>query len=210
MWRALFQWIFVKPVILIIVGLNVRHNERLPRSGPAVIVANHNSHADTLALLSLFPTRVVPKVRPVAAADYFTSGPLMTWFSTTCLGILPIMRGGGSAGDPLAPLVEALDRSEILILFPEGTRGEPERLQRFKKGIAHLAARRPDVPIMPVYLHGLGKVLPRGSWLPVPFFCDVFIGEPVRERPAKRDDFVALLEAEMRRLVEGTHFPEWE
>lgn len=209
MWRIAFHWLMIKPLMLLVVGLNVRHRERLPTSGPAVVVANHNSHADTVALTSLFPTSVVPKVRPVAAADYFLSNRALSWFSRNCFGILPISRSRADGQDPLADCVEALDRGEILILFPEGSRGEPEQRQRFKKGIYHLARRRPDVPVVPVYLHGLGKVLPKGSFVPVPLFCDAFIGEPLSTHATDSDAFIEALETEMAALVEGTRFPEW-
>lgn len=209
MWRYVFHWLVTKPVLLLIVGLNVRNAERIPVRGPAVVVANHNSHVDTIALTSLFPTRTLPRVRPVAAADYFLRNRAMSWFSRNCLGVLPIDRSGGGA-DPLADCVAALDREEILILFPEGSRGEPEQLQRFKKGIFHLAWQRPEVPIVPVYLHGLGKVLPKGTFVPVPLFCDAFVGHPLDEHAEHSDTFIASLESAMARLIEGTRFPEWD
>lgn len=211
MWRLAFHWLVTKPVMLLIVGLNVRHLERLPRWGPAIVVANHNSHADIVALTSLFPSRVLRKVRPVAAADYFLRSRPMSWFARNCMGILPLDRHARDHGrDPLIECVEALDRGEILILFPEGSRGEPEKLQRFKKGIYHLAQRRPDVPIVPVHLHGLGKVLPKGSFVPVPLFCDAFVGSPMADRPAESHHFVEALEVAMAQLTEGTQFSVWQ
>lgn len=210
MWRLAFHWFFVKPVMLLIVGLNVRNPQAIPTQGPAIVVANHNSHADTVALTSLFPSRVLRKVRPVAAADYFLRTPALSWISRNCMGILPLDRDGIRCGaDPLRDCVAALDRGEILILFPEGSRGEAEQRQRFKKGIFHLARRRPEVPIVPIYLHGLGKVLPKGAFVPVPLFCDAFVGEAITERPDDAGQFVESLEAAMTALVEGTRFPEW-
>ena len=158
-------------------GLNVRHRERLPAQGPAIIVANHNSHLDTLTLISLMPLSLLPKVRPVAALDYFMKTKFLAWFATRIIGILGIDRQGG--GNPLAGPNAALKRGEILVLFPEGSRGEPEKLTEFKRGVALLVKENPDVPVIPVFMHGLGKSLPKGTWVIVPFICDIFIGERV-------------------------------
>lgn len=198
--RLLFYALIARPVAWVVLGLNVRHRQRLPQSGPAIIAANHNSHLDTLVLISLFPLRLLPKLRPVAAADYFTRNPLLAWFSLNVIGILPIRREAKGGADPLKPCEAALDRGDILVLFPEGSRGEPEVMGRFKRGIAVLAQRRPEAPVTPVFLHGLGKALPKDDPLLVPFFCDVFVGEPMHGLEDQHA-FMAALETRMQDLA---------
>ena len=177
--RILFVVLVAKPIIVFWLGLTVRHRERLPTRGPAIIAANHNSHLDTVALLSLFPLEDVPNVRPVAAADYFMKPGFMRWFSPNVIGIIPVSRGGVVEGvDPLAECYAALDRGEILLIFPEGSRGEPEKMAELKSGISFIAKRFPTVPVIPVFMRGLGKSMGKGTFIPIPFFVDVFIGRP--------------------------------
>jgi len=68
--RYLFFLGVIRPIILLVLGLNVRRRNLLPSQGPALIVANHNSHLDTMVLITLFPARVLRFVRPVAAMDF--------------------------------------------------------------------------------------------------------------------------------------------
>ena len=194
--RAAFFALIVRPVLLLAIGLNVRHRERLPKTGPAILAANHNSHFDTLALMALFPLAVLTNVRAVAAADHFGKANWTGRIARNLIGILPIERQDVSRhADPLAGIVEALDEGRILILYPEGSRGDPERRQAYKKGIARLAERCPYVPIIPVFLQGFGKVLPRGAFLPVPFYCDVVIGKPMAGAKSRKETMVSLEEA---------------
>ena len=208
--RHAFSWLVVRPVVLVGLGLNVRHHERLPQDGPAILVANHNSHLDTLVLMTLLPARLLPRVRPVAAADYFLANPLVAWFSQTVIGIIPIHRGGRSStgNDPLSGAAEALSSGDLLILFPEGTRGEPEKPAELKSGVAHLAKRFPEVPVVPVFLHGLGKSLPKGRFIPVPFFVDVVVGEPLFGHE-DHHRFVSDLGVAIETLAGEVNQPEW-
>lgn len=80
--------------------------------------------------------------------------------------------------NPLQAMIESLDAGQTLILFPEGTRGEPEQLSEFRTGIAHVLAKRPNTPVAPVYMRNLGFTMPRGDLVIVPLFCDVYVGEP--------------------------------
>lgn len=208
--RFLFYNVVVKFVVLVVVGLNVRHRERLPQKGPAILVANHNSHLDTMVLMSLLPGRLLPIVQPVAAADYFLRDPKLAWFALNIVGILPIKRKrGDKEEDPLAPCYNALDQGRILIFFPEGSRGEPEKRSEFKAGIAKLSEKFPDVPIHPILLHGLGKSLPKGEALLVPFFCDVFIGD-VLNWTGSREAFMQALADRMNDLEKEAPSSSWE
>jgi 1-acyl-sn-glycerol-3-phosphate acyltransferase len=207
--RALYYGVFIRFIVWIILGLNVRHRERLPKDGPAILVANHNSHLDTMVLITLLPFRLLPRVRPVAAMDYFMKNRWLAWFALNIVGILPITRKKEDNEDPLAPCGDALARGEILIFFPEGTRGEPEKLATFKKGISYLAERHSDVPVVPVFLHGLGKALPKGEAVLVPFFCDVFVGESLTWS-GDRESYMADLDARMHDLSQEGHFSPWE
>ena len=160
--------------------------------------------------MSLFPLRMLPRLRPVAARDYFCRNRAWTWFSQAIIGIIPFDRVlTGVRQDPLAEIDAALERGEIVIIFPEGTRGEPEQLERLRTGVAHIAARHPDVPFVPICLHGLGKALPRGEALLVPFIVDVFIGEVVTWM-GQRATFMEQLECRMTDLIEEGHFEPWE
>jgi len=161
-------------------------------------------------MMSLMPLRLLPKLRPVAAKDYFFTSKLRGWFALNIVGIIPVKRGSGKdGGNPLLLAEQALDRGEILVLFPEGSRGELEALARFKKGIGHLAKARPRVPVIPVFMHGLGKALPKGSALLVPFNCTVSVGEPLYGKESY-DAFVAELEAAMTALAAQERRPAWE
>jgi 1-acyl-sn-glycerol-3-phosphate acyltransferase len=188
----------VRPVARLFIGFDVIGHEKLPRDGPALIAANHNSHVDTLILLCLFPSRVLRKVRPVAAADHFLKTPISTWFSRQIVGIIPVRRGGGAHEDVLAGCKEALANGDILVIFPEGTRGEPEELGAFKTGVARLSAAYPDAPVTPIFLQGAGRTLPKDAKLLVPFNCTAVVGDAFTW-PGDKGVFME----ELRRRVEG-------
>lgn len=207
--QALFFLLLVRPFLALVVGANLRHAERLPAHGPAILAANHNSHLDTLLLMSLYPVSQLHRLRPVAAADYFMRNRVVAWFALNIMHILPLARRPQLGRDPLADIEAALTDGDILILFPEGSRGAPEKRSTLKTGIAHLMERQPDTPVTPIYLHGLGKALPKGEWLPIPFFADVFIGEPLRWLGARGPTMQGLEQAFATLEREGS-FLEWE
>src|SRR4051812_25655495 len=90
--QALFFVCVVRPLVTLVLGLNIHGDERLPLHGPAIVAANHNSHLDTLTLMSLWPLVRLHQVRPIAAADYFLSNAKLAWFSLNIMHIIPIDR----------------------------------------------------------------------------------------------------------------------
>jgi len=179
--RLAFLHLVARPLAALFTGADVVGRERLPSAGPAIIAANHNSHVDTLLLLTIFPARLMGRLRPVAAADYFLRGPLIGWFSRNLIGIVPIARHGGGREDVLAPARAALAAGDIVIIFPEGTRGAAtDELGPMKAGVARLAEAFPDAPVIPIWIEGAGRVLPKGTVLPAPMNCTVLVGEAIR------------------------------
>lgn len=191
--------LILRPLLWLLFGLSVGGRERLPKLGPAIVAANHNSHLDILLILSAFPRRALPLVTPVAAADYFLASPVLRFVALTLVGILPLERRvRRGAPDPLAGARAALAEGRILVVFPEGTRGRPEELGALKSGLSRLA-RETGAPVVPVWLQGAGRILPRGARVPVPFTCTMLVGEPLP--PGEdRAGMMAALEAAFARL----------
>jgi 1-acyl-sn-glycerol-3-phosphate acyltransferase len=193
-----------RPIARVFTGADIVGREKLPLKGPAILVANHSSHVDTVLLLTIYPSKALDRVRPAAAADYFLKGRLMSWFSRNILAIVPVERNrgardrAGSGEDVLAPARDALAAGDIVLIFPEGTRGDGEELTKLKSGVARLAADFPDAPVTPVWLQGAGRVLPKGAHVPVPLNCTVLIGDAVHWN----GDRVAFME-ELRVALEG-------
>lgn len=197
----MFFALVVRPALLLLTGLRAIGRERLPTAGPAVIAANHNSHLDVVALMSLFPLRLLGRIRPAAAADHFLKPGLIGWLARNVLNIIPIDRSGRGAEAVLGPVREALARGDIVIIFPEGTRGTPEVMQKFRRGASVLAEAFPDIPFVPVHLHGFGKSLPRGDWRFVPFTAEARIGVARRGADSAGQPMAELLETDITALA---------
>ena len=208
--RLILLMLVAQPIARFMTGADLIGREHLPRRGPAIIAANHNSHVDTLLLLTIFPPRLMRLLRPAAAADYFLKDPFLAWFSQKLVGIVPVERVlAGTGADVLAPMREALAEGAIVILFPEGTRGPgTDEMGEFKGGIARLAEAFPHAPVIPIWIEGAGRVLPKGSFLPVPMNCTVLVGEPMTP-PGDRAAFMAELRERLLALKAAAPPQHW-
>lgn len=204
--QRLFFLLVVRPFLTLFIGLKVRGRQNLPAKGPFLLVANHSSHLDTVSLLALFPLGRLKEIRPVAAADYFDRNRIVSWLTRTFFNILPIVRRREEMtadNDPRKAMVEALRSGDSLLIFPEGTRGtSPDEIGRFKSGIAFLVENVPGLAVVPAYLQNMGRSLPKGSWIPVPFFCEVTLG-PARTYSGTSAEIVVGIESAVRELKES-------
>ena len=127
--RFLFFLIVVRLIVLMVLGLRIRHKERLPQTAPAIIVANHNSHLDTFVIMTLLPLKLLNKIRPVAAEDYFSQNRILAWFSREIMQIIPLKRTVTSfKKDPLLDCYQALEKKgniDYLSRRFEGNAGNP-------------------------------------------------------------------------------------
>ena len=206
--RLTFYALLVRPFLIIFLGLSTRNLDRLKVPNHAhLIAANHNSHLDAMVLMSLFKLKDMKRVKLVAAKDYFCRTPLSTWFSLNIIGIIPIERKGG-AQDPLAPIMTALEDGYTVVIFPEGSRGDPEKRQALKYGITKILEAKPKLKITPVFMHGLGKSLPRGEGLFVPFVCEINVGTDLSWQ-GERTQLIESLEEKFDTLEKEMEPKEW-
>jgi putative phosphoserine phosphatase/1-acylglycerol-3-phosphate O-acyltransferase len=191
--------------------------ERIPAAGPAILVANHRSYFDSLAM-SMAIAKSSRTVRFLGKKEVFdvpVFGPL-----AVAMGGIRVDRGTGSS-EPLQAAADAIAGGEVVALMPQGTipRGpaffEPKLQGRF--GAARLA-KLTEAPVIPIGLWGTEKVWPRSSRLPNvlnmtdPPQVTVRVGEPVelKYRSMKADTerimaaIVDLLPAEAREAREPT------
>lgn len=178
--RFTYKWI-LRPFLRLFVGVNFDAPELPPTDGIFIIAANHNSHLDTMTIMASLPRSVLHKVRPVAAADHFgktkTKEKLVNYFVNTLL-IQRKRDKDNPENDPINRMIKAIDDGYSLVLFPEGTRGEPEVRQPLKPGIAHVLRARPHVHYIPAYMSGMGKAMPKDDSLIVPHTSRIVFGKP--------------------------------
>ena len=159
--------------------MSVEGREHLPAAPPFVLVANHSSHLDALAVGCALPWRLRADAFPVAAGDTFFTTRAATLFSAAAINALPMWRrrAGRHALDDLR--ARLLRGEGGLILFPEGTRSRTGEMAAFKPGVGMLVAGTP-VPVVPCRLTGTFAALPPGSRWPKPGGrIGVRIGPPV-------------------------------
>ena len=180
----LFSW-FLLGLIRVLTGAQARWYGCPPKAEQRIFFANHQSHADLVLIWAALPSELRSITRPIAARDYWTKTPFKQWITTAVFNAIYVARERTDEQDPLAPLFEALDKGDSIILFPEGTRGHAEEPAAFKSGLYNLALRFPHVVLVPTWINNVQRVMPKGEVVPVPVLCSVTFGAPMQLEAAE-------------------------
>lgn len=177
----------------LIVGVKISNTDFLKKEKQFIIVANHNSHLDTMSIMASLPKEIVHKVKPVAAKDHFGKNWLSTLLSEKLVNSLLINRKRDKENlenDPIHQMLAELDKGNSLIIFPEGTRGKPEVEEPLKAGIALVLAQRPNIAFVPAYMKGMGKAMPKGDSLIIPHTSQLIYGDPQKVTSTEVSDIL--------------------
>jgi 1-acyl-sn-glycerol-3-phosphate acyltransferase len=155
--------------------LQVRGREHMPRQGPVLLVANHQSYLDIPALASAVATAAGRHVCFVARDSLARSRFLA--FVMRESGAVLIKRGVPDRA-ALEETIEHLEQGDAVAIFPEGTRSTDGAVGEFRSG-ALLVARRTGCPIVPTGIRGTIDVLSRDQKFPRPARVRVSFGAPV-------------------------------
>lgn len=196
---ASLEWMLLRAVRFL-AGAQARWQGCAPAAGQRIYVANHSSHLDFVLLSSALPPDLRRRTRPVAAAEYWTAGPLRRYLIRAVFRGVLVERERFRL-NPLEPVLDAVRRGDSLIVFPEGTRGPGAALQPLKPGIFYVARQFPAVDLVPVWIDNAYRILPKGFAFPVPLLCSMTFGAPLRAREGEaQEDFLARVRAALEAL----------
>jgi 1-acyl-sn-glycerol-3-phosphate acyltransferase len=172
------------PIFFVLWRVKVEGRENIPKEGPAVLAANHQSFCDSFFI----PLVVTRKVTYLAKAEYFDSKKT-SWFFRAA-GQIPIRRGGGRASERALETArtDVLGKGHILGLYPEGTRSLDPYVHKGRTGVTRLS-RECGVPVIPVGVVGTVDVQPVNSNIMRPFkTVTIRFGKPMRMDPPENPD----------------------
>lgn len=206
------------PIFFVLWRVRVEGRENIPKTGPAVLAANHQSFCDSFFI----PLVVRRRVTFLAKAEYFDSKKT-AWFFRAA-GQIPIHRSGGSASERALETArdDVLGKGRLLCLYPEGTRTLDTFVHKGRTGVTRLS-RECGVPVIPVGVVGTVGVQPVNAKFMRPFKrVTIRFGAPMLMDPPTNPadpmeghdhtqcrDFTNQLMHEIARLAEREYVDEY-
>jgi len=180
-WKTLF-FCYSKFVFLWYTPVRVHGRENIPDTS-FIYSCNHNSHMD-VALLAASVNKSFNYFGMLAAKDYWFDSWIKRFLVNIVMNLIPIDRKvdgkrNFTIEDTLSLCKAFMDiNKRNLIMFPEGTRGNPGEMRSFRKGAAKFAIQL-NVPILPAFIHGSHKAWPKDKIFMRPARIQIHILEPL-------------------------------
>lgn len=164
----------IRPLMHKMWDLDITGLAHIPTDGPALLAPNHLSFLDSVFAMSLLPRRTLA----VGKAEYMDSWKTKHFFPAT--GMIPLDRSGGDASQAALDMAaSSLDRGDLFLIYPEGTRTRDGYLHKGKTGVARLALRT-GAPIIPIGLVGTDRIQPPDRTMPkMGEKASINIGRPI-------------------------------
>jgi 1-acyl-sn-glycerol-3-phosphate acyltransferase len=186
------------------VEVEVHGAEHMDPSCSYVVMSNHLSYADIVALFLALPT-----IPGFLAKRELTRVPFLSQ-ALRSGGHVVVDRGQrANAMQTINLAAEQVKAGKTVLIFPEGTRGTTDTIGAFKKGGFYLA-RAASVPILPVGLRGSRDVFPKDSLLVRPGKVEVYIGKPIPIEEVERRDPNEMVPLVRARVMELSGMPPRE
>jgi 1-acyl-sn-glycerol-3-phosphate acyltransferase len=145
----------------------------IPKSGPVIIAANHQSYFDFLLLVAVCPRRIYFLAGEVFFKKWWWR-PLVKW-----TGQIRVNRDQKDKSASVNKAIDVLKNEQVLGIFPEGTRSKDGQLQKAYGGVVKLALKA-NAPIIPVGISGTYQIMSRHMNSPKFFKIASFkFGEPI-------------------------------
>jgi long-chain acyl-CoA synthetase len=154
--------------------VKVQGKAHIPYRDNALVIANHCSHLD-MGLVKHALRGWAPNLSTLAASDYFFDTKAKRTYFGQLTNLIPAGRSG-SFDATMERASQVLAQGNPLLLFPEGTRSVTGELADFRSGMGYLVLHN-KVGVLPVYLHGTHRALPKGSVFPKRRKLEVRVGE---------------------------------
>jgi long-chain acyl-CoA synthetase len=209
---SLPTWIL--PLARIFAHMRVEGREHLEGiDAPVIFASNHQSHMDTPMILAALPPRLRYRLAPAMAKEFFKAhffpeqhsraawltNSLNYYLAAIFFNAFPLPQREAGARQTLRYIGEVLEQGFSVLIFPEGRRTDTGEIDRFRPGVGMIAARL-GVPVVPVRLEGLDKVLHHTWRMARPGPIRVAFGAPMRLVGEDYEALAKQVEDAVRRL----------
>jgi long-chain acyl-CoA synthetase len=214
--RRLSLGTWILPLARVFAWIHVEGAEHLQGiRGPVVFAANHQSHFDVPVILASMPGHIRKTVAPAMSKEFFKAHffpegqpwrqvlliRLAYYLAAFFFNAFPLPQREAGARQTLRYIGDVTADGFSILIFPEGVRSHTGEMTTFLGGIGMIASRL-DIPVVPVRVDGVHKILHARERMPHPGRVRVAFGAPLH---LKGDDYAALardVEGAVRALAE--------